>query len=404
MANWASIVYGRTYEVDFRLLALPVDFTRSEQDWLVAHIQTMTRYPEELSSQPRWAVFRQHTLCVLLVACMARDLIGHLQPSDTDLTRDQRGRSLYTAVGYATRVSPGEPVQLPAYLDRDLRGLSSIYQEYVGGHWMVKSYMQDQATATEYQLLHLASPVLSVEADRSYFALNSTQPNIVIIWPDALDYRQALWAEAERLLITGQNVSLCLSLPTLKSAANGAFLNGTAFDVVQKEEISRVPEESLISGLTDEDQPVIIPKSFPSRRQIGIITLLLLAGSLFGGVTGLWIGNSLDVTTHPNEPKTDQDPLLETNQETREQSGKNLNLLLYGGLGTAVGSLLSLVVGMLLVKKLARSTSNDTSINRKQVELGNADQASTQRDPMFGFREKDQQGEEQNDNDMMTWG
>jgi membrane protein YqaA with SNARE-associated domain len=405
MTNWAAIVYGRTYEIDFRLLALPVDFTQSEQDWLIAHIQTMTRYPEDLSDRPRWAVFRQDTLCIFMVACMARDLVEHTRPDGMDLTHDRRGRALYTVVGYATRLPPREPVQLPAYLDRDLRELSSTYQEYVAARWQVKSYIQDRATVTEYQPLSAAPAMIPVEIDRLYFALNITQPNTVVLWPEAINYRQVLWAIAAQQLATGQNVSLCLGLPTLGSAVNGAFLNGTAVDVVQKEEISRLSEGLSLPASTNVDRSVLSSKPTVTRRQLWIITLLLLAGSLIGGTTGLLVSKSLSSDLDRDKITSEQDSLAATSQKTKEQSEKTAKMALNAGLGAIAGSVFSLVVGMYLLKKLAHPTSSATRVTRKQAEQEDElNQTSTQRDPMFGFREKEQQNEDRKDNDIMTWG
>lgn len=405
MTNWAAIVYGRTYEIDFRLLALPVDFTQSERDWLIAHIQTMTRYPEDLSNQPRWAVFRQETLCIFMVACMARDLVEYTQPDGMDLTRDRGGRALYTVVGYGTRVSPGECVQLPAYLDRDLRELSSTYQEYVAVRWLVKSYIQDRATVTEYQPLSTAPAMIPAEIDRSYFALNITQPNTVVLWPDAINYRQVLWAIAAQQLATGQNVSLCLGLPTLGSAINGAFLNGTAVDVVQKEEISRISEGSLLPASTNVDRrSVLNSQSTVTHRQVWIITPILLAGSLIGGVTGLLVSKFLSSDIERDRITSEQNSLAGTNQKTEEQSEKTAKMALNAGLGALAGSLGSLAVGKYLLKKLAPSTSSVTRVTKKQIEQEDElNQTSTQRDPMFGFREKEQQNEDRKDNDIITW-
>lgn len=404
MTNWAAIVYGRTYEIDFRLLALPVDFSQSEQDWLIAHIQTMTRYPEDLSNQPRWAVFRQDTLCIFMVACMARDIVEHTQSDGMDLTRDRRGRALYTVVGYATRISPEECVQLPAYLDRDLRELFSIYQEYVAARWRVKSYIQDRATATEYRPLDTAPAMIPVEIERSYFALNITQPNTVVLWPDATNDRQVLWAIAAQQLATGQNVSLCLGLPTLRSAINGAFLNGTAIDVVQKEEISRISEGSSLPESTNVERAVLSSKSTVTRRQVWIITLVLLTGSLIGGATGLLVSKSLSSDIDRDRTTSEQDPLAVTNPNTEERSEKTVKMPLYTGLGAIAGSLFSLVLGMYLLKKLAHPTSSATRITRKQTEQEDElNQDFTERDPMFGFREKEQQNEDRKDNDLMTW-
>ncbi|NEP62335.1 MAG: hypothetical protein F6K31_36290 [Symploca sp. SIO2G7] len=280
MMNWATIVYGRTSEVDFRLLALPRDFTRSEEDWLMAHIQTMTRYPEDLPNKPRWAVVRQDELCVLVVACMARELMEQAQTDGMELTHDHRGRPLYTVVGYATRLSQGEPVQIPAYLDQDLRVFSSTYQEYVTPHWLVKSYVQDSVTASEYQPLSAAPAIVPAQLDQSYFVLNLTQPNLVVLWPDNIDERQALWATAAQQLASGENVSLCLCFPTQSSAVNGAFLNGTAVGIAQKEQIIRIPESTSTSDSTDVEQPTITDQSVVSSILSWIVARILLVGSL----------------------------------------------------------------------------------------------------------------------------
>ncbi len=57
-SKWAGIVYGRSYNLDFRLIAIPEDFTINETHWALEHIIPTTRAAGKLPHHPRWSLFK----------------------------------------------------------------------------------------------------------------------------------------------------------------------------------------------------------------------------------------------------------------------------------------------------------------------------------------------------------
>ena len=76
--QWAAIVYGRSYHLDFRIIAVPEDFTKRDIDWAMPYILATTRRANKLITHPRWSLFKNESHCVVGVTCMVRDLICQL--------------------------------------------------------------------------------------------------------------------------------------------------------------------------------------------------------------------------------------------------------------------------------------------------------------------------------------
>ena len=91
--KWASIVYSRTYEVDFRLLAVPENFNANDKQWSLDYILATTRSAKELSEKPRWSLFNNSKYCVIGVTCMLRDLISQDSQISEDMTKDSNLRN-----------------------------------------------------------------------------------------------------------------------------------------------------------------------------------------------------------------------------------------------------------------------------------------------------------------------
>lgn len=370
MSRWAAIVYGRTYEVDFRLLAIPHDLNRAEQDWTIAHIQVMTRSPEDLPGKPRWAVFKHDSLCVVGVACMARELIGGVHGNGENITQDQKGRPLYTFVGYAIR-NESERVELPAYLHQDLSLFSSPYYQYVAANWLAKSYEERtrMAIPTEYQPLNYQVAVIPPELDRGHFALNLAENNTVDLWRDSEPERQYLWASAAGEILEGRNVSLCLGLARGSDAANGIFLNASASDVAQREKIVRTLKTTPVP-VPDQDNVADERKLAPNQQPNTDRELALrLSISLLGGFAGLSVAKLLGFSAK-----------------------KTVVSFLSGGVSGWI-----LAVTYLLVKRKFSQLSV-----RKNEKISTSIQLSYEQNKMLGFKEKNEQEGVQED-EFMGW-
>ncbi|MBW4571208.1 MAG: DUF3169 family protein [Tolypothrix carrinoi HA7290-LM1] len=377
MSRWAVIVYGRTYEVDFRFLALPHDFNRAEQDWTMAHIQTMTRLAEDLPGKPRWAVFKNDKLCVVGVACMARDLGSQVNTNDEeDITRDQRGRPLYTFVGYATRLGEQDVVEIPDYLNKNLSLFSRPYYEYVSVNWRVKSYDSRSSVAipTDYQD---CLPTVEIPADlnRREFSLNVAEDDAVYLWCDREEERHYLWTAAAEQIRAGHNVSLCLGLALRNNAINGAFLNATAADVAAKEKIIRIQERTPVSlpdSASKLSEPTPNLQSPGSGKHKIVFILLQVSAGIIGAICGFLVARILKLGT-----------------------AKVAVYTFVGGVIAWILLLLAFAVNLLV--------KNNSSVKpRFHQNDRDSNVSSSNQDRMLGFRDKTEQDRTEED-DFMGW-
>ena len=250
MSNkWSALVYGRTYEVDFRLIAIPENFTNEDKKWALKYILGTTRSPEKLSEQPRWSLFKNEDYCVVGVTCMAKELIQNSRNAIVeDMTRDSGGRPTYVFVGYVAELDGEQGLPpIPKYSDQDMEIFTPLY-EYVQQRWSVKSYQEESKTPlfSKYKEIdYLAAQVL-MDFDAEYFTLNQMNSQTVRLWPD--ENKENLWfATAQQVTdYPAKSVSVCLGLATQKDAVESPFLNATAFGIRQKDDISRKVESSVV--------------------------------------------------------------------------------------------------------------------------------------------------------------
>ena len=141
MTKFAPIIYGRTYNADFRLIVKPHDFRQNELQWVRAYIlQTMRletkQWVSRLRENPRWFLFSNENHCVFGVTCMA-DML-----SET-MHEDSVGRPLYVCIGYVSD-DPSPPMQNCNFeiLKSDFKRL---YEDYVGPRWLEEKFQTDKA-------------------------------------------------------------------------------------------------------------------------------------------------------------------------------------------------------------------------------------------------------------------
>ncbi|MBC1238345.1 hypothetical protein [Nostoc sp. 2RC] len=375
MSRWAAIVYGRTYEVDFRLLALPHDFNRTETDWLMSHIQTMTRLPEELPSKPRWAVFTNDRLCVVGVACMARDLGEPVNNNAQDITRDQRGRPLYTFVGYATRVTDQDIVKIPDYLPENFSLFNPPYYQYVTANWLLKSYddRSNVPISTNYQD-SLPTVEIPTELDTREFNLNLVENNKVYLWPDRDPERYYLWATAAKQIRAGNNVSLCMGLASGSNAINGAFLNVTATDVTAPQKIIRMQERTPVSSpelASEPSEPRPNCQTFSNKKDKIIFVSLQVIAAFIGAISGFLVARIWGVV-----------------------NDKVAIYTLIGGVIAWILMLFALTVNLLI--------KNNSSVKpRSHKHERDSNVSSFNQDSVLGFRDKTEQ--DRTEEDDMGW-
>jgi len=298
ISDWAAVVYGRTYEVDFRLLAIPHDLTPPETLWISQRIQVMTRSAEDLPDAPRWGLFSQDGLCVVGASCMVQEL---LSATEAEFAYDRLGRPLFVFVGYVGRMAQTIPA-IPAYLDRDLRSFRVSYLEYVVPNWTVKSYEERSRTPllTEYRSLQYLPVEVADVGDQAELALSLPEKRQIFLYPDTEQIRQNLWRLAAARLSASQSVSICLGLSRSSDAIDGSFLNATVADITEKRILIEVNSSSTLHPTTIVAQPPSSRTSSTPQRStvfrflahnhrhiilLGIVEVLI--GAFLGGLIGL---------------------------------------------------------------------------------------------------------------------
>ncbi|MEM8777599.1 MAG: hypothetical protein AAGF26_01745 [Cyanobacteria bacterium P01_G01_bin.49] len=257
MSHCAALIYARTYEVDFRFIAMPEDFTSDDKNWAWDYIRVTTRTPEQLPENPRWSIFKNDRYCVFGVTCMVRELIGRPTGENSeDLTKDSKGRPIYIFAGYVTQIgqeiAKENKIYIPPYSGNNLELFQPLY-EYVSNQWLVKSYepQSRNATPSEYKAYFSQEQTIetSQDFDQGYFALNTDNSQIVSCWPDVAEsavnnHRKNLWLAASKSLenFFQKNVSLCLGLATEKDALSGLFLNASVVNLRQKDNKIKITE------------------------------------------------------------------------------------------------------------------------------------------------------------------
>jgi hypothetical protein len=264
-SKWAAIVYGRTYEVDFRLMAMPEDFTEEDKQWVLQYILGTTRLPEKLPGQPRWSLFKNDRYCVVGVTCMVRELMSNpiekksedmtqdiksidnpvdeksedttqdiesiansIDEKPKDITKDIKNRPLYVFAGYVTKLTQELPVISPSL---NLELFNNPYQ-YVASKWFVKPYDRDKETIekTKYEV-ELEQSEIAINTDNLKLNCNDRE---IKLWSNSAS--KALWLKAARYSCP---ISLCIGLAGEREAIDSPFLNGTTRDVVEPKVLER---------------------------------------------------------------------------------------------------------------------------------------------------------------------
>ncbi len=248
--KWAAIVYGRTYEVDFRLLSIPQNFESDDEKWAMKHIRATMQSVNKLPQHPRWSLFRNDKYCIIGVTCMVEELIGSMTNElQTDYIRDFAGRALYVFVGYVTQID-GEkltPLSIPPYSSESLELFKPVY-DYAKAKWFEKSHdpKHREPIRSEYEALqHISQDEFYKDHDELDAGIGNLNYDSeqAWIWPDEENFKQSLWQLASQSVKT---ISLCFGLPSSRSFENSAFLDGTVPSLDEKIEIDKSkPKETI---------------------------------------------------------------------------------------------------------------------------------------------------------------
>ena len=267
--HWAAIVYGRSYHLDFRLIAMPEDFNQSHTAWALEHILATTRQARNLADLPRWSLFKNNSHCVVGVTCMVRDLIGSSSATDSGevMTKDDLGRPLYIFVGYVTQLGKKKSLlDFPAYTGQDLVAFKPLYQQ-IENVWLVKDYEENSRhpILSNYQALTLAMESIAMETNVNHsIKLNNQHksPDKIFMWSNSQHQNHQLWNSAAKCSIA---TSLCLDIKG-KSLVNSPFLN---------QSLTQVEEFTIGDRLTSNRQASqpqfpkkVKPNQFPQPQSL----------------------------------------------------------------------------------------------------------------------------------------
>ena len=271
MAKWAALVYGRTYEVDFRFLALPNDLASDARTWAERHVLATTRVPERLVDGPRWALFQNERYCVVGVACMAHDLVGAQETDGDDIRHDSKGRPLYLFAGYVAKREPAQQSVAPSIEPIDER--LDIFRplcEAVRTRWWDKHYDEVKSTTSSYESVEVLDQELADDG-RPPIVLNS-HPDYIFLWPE--QERTTVWQVGTLYAQKSARMSVCLGLPSQKEAIEGPFFNGTSSDVqkeiqLERDAPSKPSSDRVAKGSKKEDQAKSAPQTSSSQAGSG---------------------------------------------------------------------------------------------------------------------------------------
>jgi hypothetical protein len=402
MSKWSALVYSRTYEVDFRLIAIPDYFNDEDKKWALNYILGTTRSTASLDLHPRWSLFKNERYCVIGVTCRASDLVELTDLATEERTKDFQKRPLFTFVGYVTKVDQerGLPLISP-YTGRNLEFFKPLYQDYVckPDIWFVKSYEKASKEVVKSNAQELIYPDIQKTTDLNLEKYQlQTDGTICCLWPDSETDRENLWLVAAQraMAYPNESLSLCLGLSTQNEASYSLFWNATALDVVKrvsvkwikpaqeekapvKVEIKRPSQPSLISETSKE----YTPKDQSDSREVltpgGLVqaAITITAGGTVGGLVGWKFGGI------PGSI-----------------------------LGATIGATVAGGTGLLVTSRLTDESDRRSSSNREPQQVNNYDSQSQEhnQEPVesgYGFTAKNKQqnssDSEQKEDKKSSW-
>jgi len=247
MSEWAAIVYGRTYHLDFRFITVPHNFEAEDLSWASQHIVATTQQARNLGGSPRWSLFRNNRFCVVGVTATVKDLIGKT-------VKDNQGRPLYIFVGYVAQISPQQEIKnLPAY-SSSLDNFKILYRE-VESVWLVRNYdpKSRYPAASYYYPISFQNLEIPNYSDLIPF-LNqaSKHPRKIYLWPNFSHQNKLLWQTAAQ----HSNTSICLNVKG-KALLGSPFLNLSSNQTQQFQMLNRITarHQSQPTHLVDNLSP-----------------------------------------------------------------------------------------------------------------------------------------------------
>ena len=281
--QWAAIVYGRSYHLDFRFITIPEDFQQSDTAWAAEHILATTRQARNLTDLPRWSLFKNDRYCIIGVTCMVRDLIGQLGKDGMEImAKDDLGRPLYVFVGYVTQLDQHKSLlNFPAYTGQHLAAFKPLYRE-LEKIWLIKDYQENSrhAALSPYQALNSSIELISTEANvNQLIKLNNQRkrPKQLFLWSNTRARNCQLWIAAAKCSTA---TSLCLDIKG-KHLVESPFLNQSTTQTAEFTICDRLIPQS--SPRTKDIQPKsFLPQKISQRAKADLDLTLTQAAKVAG--------------------------------------------------------------------------------------------------------------------------
>ena len=251
VTKWAPLVYGRTYEIDFRFLAKPDDFGKERENWSRGHISASLLFStyDELRGHPRRVMFRDQDHCIVGISCMVDEIPG----VPDEQCRDKNDRPLYIFIGLVSQTP------FPQIPSRELRWFSEIYDECVKPRFLEKPYSREKGRppAFPYETRKWRLPS---EPKKHLSGRLNTDEKKVGFWSE--EDSEKVWHNAAH---SKETVSVCLGLSRKSDALTGPLLNATVHGLsapcIEDKEVK--PSKDV---LPLPDQPTSSPSSRNPRE------------------------------------------------------------------------------------------------------------------------------------------
>ncbi|NCS84612.1 MAG: hypothetical protein GW759_06735, partial [Cyanobacteria bacterium] len=223
MSKCSAIVYGRTYEVDFRFIALPENFTDDDKKWIDNYIKVTTRTAEKLTNNPRFSIVKNSQYCVFGVICLARDLHNVIEE-----TKDKYDRSLYGFFGYVIPVNENVEA-IHCFLEPNIDLFKPLYN-YILEQWNTRKKLSSPIRVSYNEKLGKYGEINNqnyLDIDYKKIRYNTSSEKEIYLYPSSSEYNHFLWSMTiDNILKDSVNsVSLCLNLTNKSDLENAPFLN-----------------------------------------------------------------------------------------------------------------------------------------------------------------------------------
>ena len=263
MSEWSPLIYGRTYEVDFRFLAVPSDFDTSRKEWALRYIRGMLQSPASLKKNSRWAIFSDDQHCVFGVACQVAKLVNPTSQNERQLCKDRGGRSIYVFVGCVTKVNNDQNINDIHCFSRDDKylynhPLKKAFVNIVSQQWRATSFRNSSSSELSKKLSY-SKANFNLYQPRNInvrYTLNQFCDNKLFAWPDDLGTDMEVWEAACQYIMARRPISLCLGFDSSSMIMKSPFLNGTIINLDRRQILDRTSKVTISTEDSDPEYSI----------------------------------------------------------------------------------------------------------------------------------------------------